>query len=155
MGKSSECLSYVSCTISSIHVSLGRDESEMLFELVSLIPPGLWRASALATSYQAPSSPTLMQWNFSGCLVHGNLSQLHDFANADPSLWIALPVLSSIFFLPGTSRFSHPSSTLSLPFAHTTGRESFQWCYSSLFICLPFPLDSDFLEEKQWIFPSA
>ena len=54
-----KCLSYVSCMISSIYVSLGRDYSEMLFKLMSLITQGCGRTFALITSHQVAYSSTL------------------------------------------------------------------------------------------------
>ena len=134
--------------ISSIPVSLGKNSSEILFKLMSLITQdcGGWGGPlllSLHTRYDiaAPSHTR----NFLLVPDTGPPSTGYNFANADP--YSELPFLfSHITLLQGASRLSHPSSAL--PLAHTTRRESFLWCFSSLLICLPSPLDSDSLEGR-------
>lgn len=71
---------------------------------------------------------------------------------------LTLKWLSSPFLCPCSSRgkqIQPPLLCVVPAFWHTARRESFLWCHSSLFIRLPYPLDSDSLEGRQQIFPSA
>lgn len=86
--------------ISSIHVSLGRDYSEMLFKLMSLITQGCGRASALITSHQVAYSSTFTHME----LLMG------PWHRATFHKSVALPVLIPHFELPFLSSPFHPSS---------------------------------------------